>query len=170
MLITGGACLLAFPKGMTQPNPAQVTRKTNLIGVAMAVVAAVCWSASTVLLRIGLESMDVIIANVVRLSVLIIVLLPMAFAQANITQIKAYGQRALLIIFLSSVVGTTLGTFSFLSAIQRAGAAKTSILAATTPLFGMIFSFFLEEKPSARTLIGTVLSVLGIWLTVYQPG
>ncbi|MBN1583064.1 MAG: DMT family transporter [Anaerolineae bacterium] len=170
VLIAGGAYLIAFSKSATRSNPGQLTEKANLIGVALAILAALFWSVSTVLLRIGLEDVDVIIANVVRLSVLIVVLLPMAFTQVNVAQIRAYGRRALGIIFLSSVIGTTLGTFSFLSAIQRAGAARTSILAATTPLFGMVFSFFLQEKPSARTLLGTALTVLGIWSTVYQPG
>jgi DME family drug/metabolite transporter len=170
VLIAGGAYLIAFSQGATRSNPGQLTEKANLIGVALAILAAIFWSVSTVLLRIGLEDVDVIIANVVRLSVLIVVLLPIALAQVNITQIKAYGPRTLSIIFLSSVIGTTLGTFSFLSAIQLAGAARTSILAATTPLFGMVFSFFLKEKPSARTLWGTALTVLGIWSTVYQPG
>jgi DME family drug/metabolite transporter len=166
VLIAGGAYLLAFPKGVIQPNPGHTTQKANLIGVALAIVAAVCWSASTVLLRIGLQGVDVIIANVVRLSVLIVVLLPMAFAQGKVAQVRTYGQRTLSVILLAGVVGTTLGTFAFLSAIQRAGAARTSILAATTPLFGMFFSLFLKEKPSARTLSGTALTVMGIWLTV----
>jgi DME family drug/metabolite transporter len=169
VLIAGGAYSLAFPQGATQPNPGQLTKKNNLIGVALAILAAVFWSASTVLLRIGLEGVNVIIANVVRLSVLVIILAPMAFAQVKVAQVKAYGQRTLGIIFLSSFVGTTLGTLAFLSAIQRAGAARTSILAATTPLFGVCFSVILKEKLSVRTLVGTALTVLGIWLTVYQP-
>jgi DME family drug/metabolite transporter len=169
VLIVGGATLLALPNGAATSDSGPKMSKTNLAGVALAIVAAVCWSASTVLLRIGLQGVDVIIANVVRLSVLIIVLLPMAFAQVQVRQVRAYGQRTLSLVFLAGIVGTTVGTFAFLSAVQRAGAAKTSILAATTPLFGMLFSFVLKEKLYPRTLLGTVLTVMGIWLTVYQP-
>jgi drug/metabolite transporter (DMT)-like permease len=35
------------------------------------------------------------------------------------------------------------------------------------PLFGVPFSLILGERLTARTLLGTALTVAGVWLTVW---
>ena len=165
LLIAAGAYLLAFPRQARLKGSDEI-QDVNLPGVALALAAALCWATSTVMLRVGLEGMDITIANVVRLSVLMIALLPMALRQSKGGQFKKYGLPALSIVFLAGIVGTGLGTFAFLTAVQRAGAARTSILTSATPLFGVPFSLILKERVSRRTLLGTALTVAGVWLTV----
>jgi len=99
--------------------------------------------------------------------VLMVALFAMTLKLGKIERIKAYGARSLGIVFLAGIVGTGLGTFTFLTAVQRAGAARTSILTATTPLFGVPFSLLLKERPSSRTLVGTSLTMVGVWLTLW---
>jgi uncharacterized membrane protein len=122
---------------------------------------------STVLLRKGLDEVDATMANVVRLSVLVVALSAMAFKVGQVDRVKGYGLRSLGIVFLAGIIGTGLGTFTFLTAVQRAGAARTSILTATTPLFGVPMSLLLKERPSSRTLVGTGLTMAGVWLTIW---
>jgi DME family drug/metabolite transporter len=142
----------------------------NLLGVALALFAAFCWATSTILLRVGLEGVDITLANTTRLSVLLVVLSAMMIIQGEAGKIgnyaQAYGLRSLGIVFLAGIVGTGLGTFAFLAAVQRAGAAKASILTAATPLFGVPLSFLLKERPTRRTLLGTAMTVVGVWLTI----
>jgi DME family drug/metabolite transporter len=166
-LIAAGGYLLALHRGRERLVESQAVRRANLIGVVLALCAALCWSISTVLLRVGLEKADTTLANVVRLSVLMVALATMALKLGKIDRIKSYGLRSLGIVFLAGIVGTGLGTFTFLAAVQRAGAARTSILTATTPLFGVPFSLLLKERPSSRTLVGTGLTMIGVWLTLW---
>jgi DME family drug/metabolite transporter len=166
-LIAAGGYLLALHRGRERLVESQAVRRANLIGVVLALCAALCWSISTVLLRVGLEKADTTLANVVRLSVLMVALATMALKLGKIDRIKSYGLRSLGIVFLAGIVGTGLGTFTFLTAVQRAGAARTSILTATTPLFGVPFSLLLKERPSSRTLVGTGLTMIGVWLTLW---
>lgn len=181
-LITGGAYLLAFPRSggrirrfgaRTSASPwpearpaGSVELRMDLKGVALALAAAICWAISTVILRLGLEGVDIVVANAIRLSVLAVVLFAVLFHRGEILRIREYGLRSLGIAFLAGVLGTGLGTFAFLAALQRAGAAKTSILTSTTPLFGVPFSLVLREKVTTRTLLGTMLTVVGVCLTV----
>ena len=165
LLITGGAYLLGFPKGSGRIRGPAV-QEMDLRGVALAVLAAMCWAVSTVILRLGLEGVDIAVANSIRLSVLVIVLFAMLLQRKEIGRIREYGLRSLGIAFLAGVTGTGLGTFMFLAALQQAGAARTSILTATTPLFGVPFSLVLKEKLTSRTLLGTILTVVGVWLTI----
>jgi len=166
-LIATGGYLLALHRGRERLAESQATRRVNLVGVTLALSAAVCWSMSTVLLRMGLEEVDATIANVVRLSVLMVALSTMALRLGKIERVREYGLRSLGIVFLAGIVGTGLGTFTFLSAVQSAGAAKTSILTATMPLFGVPFSLLLKERPSSRTLVGTGLTMAGVVLTIW---
>lgn len=166
-LIATGGYLLALHRGRERLAESQAMRRVNLVGVTLALSAAACWSMSTVMLRMGLEEVDATIANVVRLSVLMVALSTMALRLGKIERVREYGLRSLGIVFLAGIVGTGLGTFTFLSAVQSAGAAKTSILTATMPLFGVPFSLLLKERPSSRTLVGTGLTMAGVVLTIW---
>lgn len=167
LLIASGAFLLAFPKGAVQTGNHRDGQGTDYLGVGLAFVAAMCWGGSTVLVRMGLSGVDVAVANTIRLSVLAIVLFAVLFRRGEPLRLREYGARTLGIVFLAGIIGTGLGTYAFLQSVQRAGAAKTSVLTAMTPLFGVPFSLILKERLSGRTILGTVLTVVGVGLTVY---
>jgi len=147
VLIAFGAYLLAFVRRSASEPDGRAARRVNLTGVALALAAAMCWAGSTVLLRVGAQDADAVIANAVRLSVLFPVLAIMVARR-----------------------GQWRDTYTFVSAVRLAGAARTSILTAATPLFGVPFSLILGEKPSSRTLVGTALTIAGVWFTVWSPG
>jgi drug/metabolite transporter (DMT)-like permease len=170
-LIVSGAYLLAFPRGTKGINKRGDGGELDLKGVAMALAAAVCWGTSTVLLRLGLEDVAVPVANVIRLSILAVILFSLAARQGQLAQVPSYLRRerraTLGVVLLAGVIGMTLGTFTFLAAVQRAGAARTSILTSAMPLFGVPFSLILGERLTARAMLGTALTIGGVWLTIW---
>lgn len=169
-LIVGGAVLLAFPKGMRNARSNTEGQKLDFRGVALALGAAVCWGTSTVLLRQGMEGVELPVANAVRLSILALVLWAMAARRKELHLIGGYtrgeGLKTLGVVMLTGLIGMSLGTFTFLSAVQLSGAARTSILTSAMPLFGVPFSLVLGEKLTARTVVGTLLTIGGVWLTI----
>jgi drug/metabolite transporter (DMT)-like permease len=171
-LIVGGGLLLAFPRRTRSMHrgAATVRQQLDLRGVALALSAAVCWGASTILLRQGLEGVEVPVANTVRLSILGLVLWIMAAQRKELRLIgrctHGKGLWTLGAVMLTGIVGMSLGTFAYLAAVQRAGAARTSVLASSMPLFGVPFSLLLGEKLTARTVVGTLLAIGGVWLTI----
>jgi DME family drug/metabolite transporter len=169
VLIVGGALLLAFPRG-TQSSRQGTDQQLDLRGVALALGAAVCWGASTILLRQGLEGVEVPVANTVRLSILALILWAMVVQRKELRLIGGYtrgeGLRTLGVVVLTGIIGMSLGTFAYLAAVQRAGAARTSVLTSAMPLFGVPFSLVLGEKLTARSVVGTLLTIGGVWLTI----
>jgi drug/metabolite transporter (DMT)-like permease len=58
----------------------------------------------------------------------------------------------------------------FVLAVQRAGAAKTAVLSSTAPLFALpLAALLLGERLTGRVILGTLLSIAGVWLVV-APG
>lgn len=169
VLIAVGAYLLAVSRDdQKDEGDSKSRQRIDLVGVGLAFVAAVCWAASTVLVRVGLSEVDIAVANSVRLSILLVSLLVLLPRREDyVAQVKSYGYRTLTVVFLAGILGMGLGTFTFLAAVKHAGAAKTSILTASTPLFGLPFSLLLKERPSVRTFIGTAMTVLGVGLALY---
>jgi drug/metabolite transporter (DMT)-like permease len=172
MLIVSGAYMLAFPRGAKGINSGKAGHDLDLCGVAMALAAAVCWGTSTVLLRLGLENVPISVANVIRLTILAVILFGLTARQHQLTLVPTYlrkeGLPTLGVVMLAGLVGMTLGTFVFLAAVQRAGAARTSILTAAMPLFGVPFSLVLGERLTRRAVLGTMLTIGGVWLTIWQ--
>jgi drug/metabolite transporter (DMT)-like permease len=145
-------------------------QKLDVRGVVLALTAAVCWGGSTVLLRQGLRGVDVAVANTVRLSILAVALWVLAAGRRELRSIGRYthgrGLRTLGVVALTGIIGMSLGTFTYLAAVQRAGAARTSILTSAMPVFGVPFSLLLGEKLTARTVLGTLFTIGGVWLTI----
>jgi len=61
---------------------------------------------------------------------------------------------------------TALCSVTFLLAIQFTGAAKTATLTSTAPLFGVPMSLLTGEKLTWQTVMGSIVSVAGIWMVV----
>jgi drug/metabolite transporter (DMT)-like permease len=79
---------------------------------------------------------------------------------------RGQGLRTLGVVVLTGIIGMSLGTFAYLAAVQRAGAARTSVLTAAMPVFGVPFSLLLGEKLTVRIVVGTLLTIGGVWLTI----
>ena len=180
----GGQVLERFEEAAAA-NRIEVEAGIRLANAYPDIVAAVCvgnetqifWSAHRSPLDILIghvrtvrEGVEVPVANTVRLSILAIALWSMVLWRKEARLIAGYtrgqGLRTLGIVVLTGIIGMSLGTFAYLAAVQLAGAARTSVLTAAMPMFGVPFSLFLGEKLTTRIVVGTLLTIGGVWLTI----
>ena len=75
--------------------------------------------------------------------------------------------RGIAIVALAGVLGTGLGSILFIYSVDEIGAAKTAFLTTSAPVFALPMGvLFLSEKLTPRVLIGTAITIAGIWLVL----
>ena len=135
--------------------------RERLKGISMALGVAALQAIGTILVSIGLRFVGVIVANTVRFPILFLIMLSMSSmwkSKARVTQ------RDYLLLALSGVFGVTLSSIAFLYGIQLIGAARTSSLYASSPIWVAVMStLFLKEKLTWKIVASCIMVVAGIY-------
>lgn len=165
LLVLSGIYLLAFPYGPLG-RMRDLLASADRGGITMALAAALCWSISTIILKQALEGVDLLAAACVRMSTAFLLMLALELFQSGGKMPPGLSRRTMGIMALAGVIGGA-STFMYLTAVSLAGAAKASILVSTSPFFGLPLSLiFLRERINSRVLLGTLITVVGIWMVL----
>jgi drug/metabolite transporter (DMT)-like permease len=150
----------------SQSLETEVRKSWDKIGVVLAILAAFFWATATVVLQIGLIGVDPIDANLIRVTVGSLFLLPI-FLIARQRGMPKPTKRASKIVLVAGFFGMGIGSLLYVSTVAITGAAVTSVIAASAPLFALPLAiFYLKEKITPLILLGTLCAVLGIWLVI----
>ena len=126
--------------------------------------AAGAWALSAVILKPALQVVSVVAAAAVRIPMGGLVLWLTPWTRGTLRGIarstRAERMRLAAICLLSAV-----GTLLFTVGIKYGGVAIGNVLASTSPLFTLPFEVWVfGHRPSPRTVLGAVVTVLGIGL------
>jgi drug/metabolite transporter (DMT)-like permease len=137
-------------------------------GVALAIAAAIAWALATVWLRGQQGDLDALGAASLRIpaaSLAVIVALALIFDGR--APVRSVTGRSLLVVAMAGVLGTGLGSLLFIYAVEHLGAARTAFITTSAPVFALPMGVvLLREELTPRVLLGTVLTVTGIWLVL----
>lgn len=138
-------------------------------GLGFALVSVLCQAAGNVLTKVGsgpnLEPLEL---GMVRLAAGIVGLVVVVTLRRKLPEVLAplRSARQFGLLFVATVLGTYLGIWLLmmgLSLSSKIGVAAT--LSSTSPIFAMLLSaVLLKERLSPRTIVGTVVAVLGVAL------
>ncbi len=137
-------------------------------GYALLVLVGVFWAAATLWLASAKGDLGAIAAGSVRTPAGAVALLAFA-ATMQPRELKApfRNRNHILGIVAAGIVGTAFGSLMYVYAVVTAGAARTAVLSATSPLLALPLSMvFLGERFTRRIGVGTVCCVVGILLVV----
>jgi len=141
-------------------------RRFDVVGVVLALAAAISWAIGAIILQLGLVGVEPADANLVRIAAGSVTLLPIiaiAKARGMPTPTKKATKRTLVAGFF----GMGIGSFLYVMAVKYTGAALSSVLAATAPLFALPASLLILKERITRTIVaGTIATVLGVWLVI----
>ena len=136
------------------------------LGLILALVVGVMWSASSVWLRDISADYDASAVGMVRVPMIAGILLVAAWLVRD-SGVRRWNisLRSHIVLALSGIFGTGLTTLFFIIALQRIGAGQTAVLFATSPLFALPMGYlFLREQITIWVAVGTGIAVVGIVL------
>ncbi|HEX2922750.1 MAG TPA: DMT family transporter [Chloroflexota bacterium] len=164
-LVVGGVYFLAFPYG----TPKQASRGAgsgDRVGVLMTLAATVAWATSTVVLKAGIQDVNLLVANLVRISGATLFLFSIELFHSRGRVAIGLTPRSIRVLALAGGLNGITGIL-YLVSLTYTGAAKAAVLSATSPVFALPISvFFLKERINRRILIGTGLCIVGIWMVM----
>jgi len=166
-LIVGGITWIVLEQRRADAESS--THVELLRGLVFAVSAALCWSLATVWLRGQQGDLDAIPAASLRIpaaSSAVWLAMAMALGRGDVP-VRVLTGRSVAIVAVAGLLGTGVGSVLFIYAVGNLGAAKTAFLTTSAPVFALPMGvLFLREKLNARVLLGTAVTIAGIWLVL----
>ena len=158
LLTLGGLLLIVGLRGDGEVSDAAAWR----LGVAGAIVAAVAWGVSAVLMKAPLREVDAVTAQAVRLPIAGAILFVTPWARGAVGQLRASEPTIVWRIAGLSVL-TAVSSVMYVASLKYAGVTVATVLSSTAPLFAIPLGLLcLGERLSAGPVIGAVVTVAGI--------
>ncbi len=141
-------------------------KRTNLIGVGMAFLTAILYAIATTILQVGMYNIDVFSGNFIRLLFGSAAFLPIvSIALRNGMALPS--RKSMKIVAMAAFFGMGLGSLLYVASVKYAGAAITSVIASSAPIFAVPISvIFLKEELTKLACFGIVITIVGVILVV----
>jgi len=148
-------------------------------GLIYVMIAVFCYSLGMLFTTIGTINIDPILANSIRVPVATIGLLFLmrASIKTNLdkksleTELKddfnpfTWSNKFIILMLTSGLLGTYFSSLFLVLSVQEIGASRSAILFSTGPFFSLpIAIYWLKEKLSYFTILGTIMTVVGLWV------
>jgi drug/metabolite transporter (DMT)-like permease len=150
-------------------SQARISRaRLGSLGIAAALVTALCWAAGTTTLALALkEEPNLLGITTIRVLLAGLLLLPILYWIRRGRPWQNYTRAAMPALIGLALFVSVLGNLFFAWAVEYAGAARAALLITASPLIGVPLSaIFLKERITRRVWVGTLLTVLGVWLVL----
>jgi uncharacterized membrane protein len=140
--------------------------KLDILGLLGAIVTALLYATGTTVLQVGIEGVDPIAGNLIRVTVGSIAFIPMVVV-ARVGGMTLPTRKATVYVIIAAFFGMALGGLFYVAAVAMVGAAIMSVIASTAPLFAVPVSvLLLKEKVTSIAGIGILATILGVVLVV----
>lgn len=143
-----------------------IPKRRYAIGILFALGGALGQAGGLVLARSGLYGeFDPLSANVIRMTAATIFVWIIALVRGGAFdgfRKLSSNPRALQWLTLATIIGPVIGVWLSLIAVQHAAVGIASTLIALTPIFLIPISYMVfQEKPSKRSIVGTLIAFIG---------
>jgi drug/metabolite transporter (DMT)-like permease len=157
-LVVGGLGLIVSGKD----DEGVVTGRASRQGLRLVFIAAGCWALAATIVKPALREVPVLAGTALRIPIAALVLWLTPWTRGTLGAVRestpAERWRLAAICLLNA-----LGSILFTVAIRSGGVAIGNALASTSPLFAIPLEILiLRRRPSARTIAGAALTVVGI--------
>ena len=132
------------------------------LGLAAALVAALAWAVSVILLKPALEEVDAVRSQAIRLPLAAAMLWVTPWAWSVRRPLREQGRAGLWRLFALGALSTA-SSILFVAGVRYAGVAVATVLSSTAPIFALPLGFFfLGERVPPTAVAGIILTIIGI--------
>ncbi len=136
-----------------------------MIGELAALGAAISWAIAPILYRQALTNIKPISANIVRCATNAGVLFAILILSGLFGALTSLPTETIIVVVVSGVIGLGIGDTLYMIGLKQAGISRAVPLAATYPLFALIWSTVLLHQPLLPIeVLGAGIILCGIWL------
>ena len=122
---------------------------------------AALWGASFLFMRVASPELGPVLLMALRTLVASLILLPILFYKKQQTALSGKYKEIFIVAMLNTAIPFVLFGYATLSL----SAGVTSVLNATTPMFGVLVAFlWLKEKTQLSNLLGLIVGFIGVYL------
>ncbi len=141
-------------------------RRFDLWGIAGALLTSVLYAVGIIALQVGIEGVDPIGGNLVRVLFGSIAFIPL-FAVAKHQGMTKPTSKAVALVSIAGFFGMGVGSLLFVTAVASVGATIMSVISSTAPLFAIPVSvLILKENLTPLAVIGITAALLGVVLVL----
>ncbi len=147
----------------------QSNHPNKIRGIVFGLLSMLCFSISAIMVKAAIADVPVITATFYRMVFGTIFALGYGVTSKNFnTWIAPLKDMRLCGLFVINVIFITYGGFLLsMVAIKYISVALASVLSATEPIFVLMLAFLIsKEKITRRELIGTVITLIGLFLII----
>ena len=132
------------------------------LGLAAALVAALAWAVSVILLKPALEEVDAVRSQAIRLPLAAAMLWATPWAWSVHRPLREQGRVGLWQLFALGALSAA-SSILFVAGVRHAGVAVATVLSSTAPIFALPLGFFfLGERVAPIAVAGIILTIIGI--------
>lgn len=136
-----------------------------MIGELAALGASLSWAIAPILYRKALLSTKPLSANIVRCATNAAVMIAALLLFGLAGTLAALPMKTLFLVIASGVIGLGVGDTLYMIGLKYVGISRAVPLAATYPLFSLIWAtFLLGQSISIFEVLGALIIIFGIWL------
>lgn len=161
LILLGGVVVVIWGTQDDHPN-----KRRGIIG---GFISIMCFSISTIMVKIAIGEIDVVSATFYRMVAGTICVMFVGFTTKKLALwVKPFYDIKLLGLFLFNVVVITLGGFMLsMFAIKHISVSIASVLSTTEPVFVLIFAYFInKERSTKKDLIGAAITICGLLIII----
>jgi drug/metabolite transporter (DMT)-like permease len=160
-----GIVLISNEQNMNQEN-SETPIKFDIFGILGAIATAFLYAIGTTVLQVGINGVDPIAGNLIRMIVGSIAFVPIV-AVAHLGGMRMITKKATVRVIIAGFFGMAVGSLLYVTAVAMVGAAIMSVIASTAPLFAVPVSvLILKEKLTSVAGIGIIATIVGVVLVV----
>ena len=144
----------------------EIPKPLDVLGILGAIITAFLYAIGTTVLQVGIEDVDPITGNLIRVIVGSIAFIPMVVL-AKFGGMSIPTQKATIRVIIAGFFGMAIGSLLYVIAVAMVGAAIMSVISSTAPLFAIPVSvLILKEKITSIAGVGILSTIVGVILVV----